>query len=195
MGVWVISVFSPGPDILLILRQSLLRSRGHAYAAALGVSLGVAIWLGIALSGLHVLSGNGMRVVQFAGGVFLLWLAWGTLREGDDPQAQVTATPQGLRASFAVGLVTNLTNPKFLVFLLSFFSALVPAAASAAERGLVWVLMVATSAVQFCLIAAMAGLPGLRQRLMRRGLVVRAITAALFALLGIFAILAALPVR
>ena len=39
MGTWIVATASPGPDIVLVLQESLVRSRRHGLAAAVAVAV------------------------------------------------------------------------------------------------------------------------------------------------------------
>lgn len=41
LGVWLVAVASPGPDMLLVLNQSVVRSRRSGVVAAVGITAGI----------------------------------------------------------------------------------------------------------------------------------------------------------
>ena len=50
--IWLVAVAAPGPDMVLVLQQSIARSRRAGLLAALGITTGATIWLIGALFGL-----------------------------------------------------------------------------------------------------------------------------------------------
>ncbi|RJF95225.1 LysE family translocator [Noviherbaspirillum saxi] len=108
----------PGPDMALVV----------ATGASRGVRMALVTSLGIALSrGMHVfMSGLGLAalmaahpvlldVVRWGGAAYLLFLAWQVLRA--DMRVDTTQGAEGSAASgFTRGLLTNLLNPKALMF-------------------------------------------------------------------------------
>jgi threonine/homoserine/homoserine lactone efflux protein len=89
----------------------------HAGAAALG------------LSQLLVLVPAAYDAVKWAGAVYLLYLAWTTLKSaGRVLETSKTSDATPLAAIFRQGLVTNLLNPKMALFVLALFPQFVDAA-------------------------------------------------------------------
>ena len=141
-GVWVVALMSPGPDVVVVLQRS-LAGRRQGMATATGIVAGLSVWLVAAFAGLATLVRlypQVMVVLQVAGGVLLAtlgvlglrgwWRARAAARRGStsataasdmplaDPAAGTGPSRHGadLGADFLRGLLTNLTNPKALVF-------------------------------------------------------------------------------
>lgn len=136
-GVWVIAVVSPGPDVVVVLQRS-LAGRRHGLATAVGIVVGLSVWLAAAFAGVATLVRvypQVMTVLQVAGGLLLAalgvlglrgwWRARAAARASAptpalDPVATAPVAhgdpPTGSGADFARGLLTNLANPKALVF-------------------------------------------------------------------------------
>ena len=132
-GVWAVNLLgamTPGPAFVMITRISAGQSRPAALAAAAGAALGVLVWATAATLGIQVLLARAMAVyvgLQIAGALYLLWLgvkAWRHAGQGGLPRGQArTMRP---RDAFRTGLLTNLSNPKVMVFFGSIFVALFP---------------------------------------------------------------------
>ncbi len=59
--------------------------------------------------------------MKIGGALYLLWLAWRAIRQGSALKLMTGApTRGGLRGAFANGLLINLTNPKIVLFFLTF---------------------------------------------------------------------------
>lgn len=133
--IWLAVVVSPGPNFLVVSRLALSRSRRAAIGAAFGMTAGSMIYACLTMFGLGVLLlrfawlGNAVRV---AGGLYLVWLgiqAWRTRPEDLQPDAAgAVAGVPFLRHGMRVGFLTEITNPKGIVFFLGLFAAAVPAA-------------------------------------------------------------------
>lgn len=137
LGVWGLAVASPGPDLLLVLHQSIAHSRISGVAAAIGIVVGVTVWIALALLGLDVLLATNepvLRRLQMLGGIALVMLGvWGLRpqreRTGAEPSAG-GSTP----AAFLSGVTTNLANPKALVFFGTLFVTVLPDDATGADH-------------------------------------------------------------
>jgi len=133
LGALVSGAISPGPSFVLVVRISIAVSRRDGLAAALGMGIGGVILGGLALVGLRTLLTEaawlylGLKVV---GGLYLIYLGIKLWRGARGPIAVVD---KGRRAiarpgrSFALGLATQLSNPKTAVVYGSIFAALLPA--------------------------------------------------------------------
>ena len=139
-AVHALAMLSPGPNVLVVTQTALADSRRAGVWTALGVATGTALWASAALFGLGLLFAQWAWLtvaVELAGGVYLVYLGVRVWRGADrDPfSAAAAAAPvridrpkQSDVRAFRVGLLTNLTNPKALMFFGSIFAALLPTA-------------------------------------------------------------------
>jgi threonine efflux protein len=164
--VFLAAMISPGPDFFIVSQTAL--SRGFAAGAwtAAGIASGVAFYAALAVLGLaYVLSQAAWltMAIKIAGGLYLLWLAWKMLRSGS-AQSPSDPIPVRHRNPYLTGLLTNLTNPKVVVFFGSLFAAALTPQASMATK----LAMIGMSAVLpllwFCFVAACLALPTVRER-------------------------------
>ncbi|MGN7227910.1 LysE family translocator [Dietzia maris] len=139
-GVWAIAVVSPGPDVVVVLQRA-LAGRRQGLATALGIVTGLTVWLAAAFAGVATLVRvypQVMTGLQVAGGLLLATLGvlglrgrWRSRRAtppsdplleigirypDSDSGSQIGVADLVPRADFTRGLVTNLANPKALVF-------------------------------------------------------------------------------
>lgn len=187
MAVWAVGVVSPGPDALLVLRQTVLGSRREGVAAAVGIASGIAVWVVLAMLGLEVVLADRPTLVgclQIAGGVFLAYLGVVGLRSTPVDTAQPGRVAGTTGKSFALGLLTNVTNPKALVFFAAVFATLIPATATAADWVAVAVLFVVSEAVWFSVLAVFASSEVVGEWLRRRARGFTIVAGLVFVLLG-----------
>ena len=121
IGALAIVYLIPGPDMLLVLHTSSTLSRGHGLATALGLAIarGAHVALaGLGLAALFIAAPWLFDVVRYVGAAYLVWLALQLIRARPSPPAKQHATP--LKGSYYMawrrGLLTNLLNPKSLLF-------------------------------------------------------------------------------
>lgn len=111
----------PGPAQALIVRQTLLGGPRAAWATVVGNSAGQVLWSVAASAGLSAVLVANPRVyaaLRIAGGVVLIAMGAFTLR-GPRARGAEERTPARSWNAFAVGLGTNLGNPKAGVFAVS----------------------------------------------------------------------------
>lgn len=128
---------TPGPDTAFIVGQSVAHGRKMGVLSALGISAGCLVHtaaLALGLSALLAASSGAFLVIKVVGAIYLCLLGArmivATLRSDRVPPhvaSRVEARPSSRRA-FVRGLLTNVSNPKVLLFFLSFFPQFVDAA-------------------------------------------------------------------
>ena len=144
LGVSVLLGYSPGPDNLYVLTQSLSHGRRAGLAAVSGFCLGLTGHTLAAVLGVSALAASSpmaMKGLTLLGALWLLrlaylsWRAASTAAESsvalpDEPATEVTGAPSAA-ALIRRGALMNLSNPKVLLFFLAFlpqFVAPVPQA-------------------------------------------------------------------
>jgi threonine/homoserine/homoserine lactone efflux protein len=112
----------PGPDTMLVVSRGVGQGQVVAVATALGAVAAGLVQLPLLAAGVASLvrsSPLAFDLLRYAGAAFLVWLGLRLLlrRWRVAPSAAPRTTA---RAAFAEGMVSNLTNPNVLVFMLAF---------------------------------------------------------------------------
>lgn len=176
----LLAVASPGPDFAVVLRQTLANGRRAGVLTATGIGAGIVFHVSWALFGLGWVVQRApllLELLRYAGGLFLLWIGYRGLRAAMAPGvsagagAGVAATAQRSRrqdrADFALGLWTNLLNPKAMLFFAALCSAVITTDTPVALRIGVGAWMALSTFVWFSLISISVGHPALRQQVAR----------------------------
>ena len=128
----------PGIDTALVLRSSLARTRGYAFATALGISTGLMVWgiaAAVGVSALLAASELAYRALTIAGAAYMAWLGASLLwkSRAQDPSASAAAEVEVPAASrhqlfqgWLTGTGTNLLNPKVGVFYIATIPQFIP---------------------------------------------------------------------
>ena len=128
---------TPGADMALFLSRTLAGGRAQGFAAQAGASVGLIVHTFAAALGLSALlaaSAQAYETVKIAGALYLLWLAWRALRQGSALKLRADAPARGgLRGAFANGLLINVTNPKIVLFFVTFLPQFIRASDSHAS--------------------------------------------------------------
>ncbi len=121
---------APGPDSLLVLSRSVMDGRNAGVVATVGITLGNLIHALLAAAGISALVAASpalFDVLRYAGGAYLGWIGgralWSALRTGfRGGEDMATAKPESAPAHrvFLQALLTNLLNPKVILFYLAF---------------------------------------------------------------------------
>ena len=112
----------PGPDMILLLQTGARQGKGAALATAVGLGIARGCHVALAALGLAALFKAApwtFDVVRLAGAAYLLWIGIQCLRTTMLPSLTSTDTAgekPRLGAAIRRGLLTNLLNPKALLF-------------------------------------------------------------------------------
>jgi len=167
----VVLVLIPGPDFAVVTKNTLVGGRRRGRWTALGVSSSNLVQGTAAAFGLSALI---VRIelfeaVKWAGVCYLAYLGAQAIRSavrGRYPAPdEATETSHGL-AGWRQGFISNVTNPKVLVFYLAVLPQFL-----APGAGLGWLLVLAWSHAVLSLgylLVLVTGLHGARRLLMRR---------------------------
>jgi len=116
-------VLTPGPNMIYLISRSIAQGWGAGLISLGGVALGFVFYMLCAALGITALVfaiPYAYGALRFAGAAYLLWLAWQAVRPGGQSPFQVRKLPvDGPKKLFAMGLVTNLLNPKIAMLYLS----------------------------------------------------------------------------
>jgi threonine/homoserine/homoserine lactone efflux protein len=122
---------TPGADMALFLSRTLSGGRAQGFAAQAGANAGLVVHTiaaALGLSALLAASADAYEIVKIAGAVYLLWLAYAAIRRGTALKIQHRgAAAGGIGGAFWAGLLINLTNPKIVIFFVTFLPQFIDA--------------------------------------------------------------------
>lgn len=143
VGIWVAAIASPGPDVVQITRLG-VKSRAAGVACAVGIMAGNTLWIAASLLGLSALIQavpEILAVLQLVGGAYLLYMGVGAVRAGLAARQGALVTAEKADAgtggapvagsgpstgkAFGIGVATNLSNPKAVLFFGAVFAQFV----------------------------------------------------------------------
>ena len=154
-------ILAPGPDSMLVMRNTMRGGRRAGWVTACGTLSGLTMWALAAALGLSALlrvSHVGYDILRFCGAAYLIWLGVTSLvhfrrKNTAEPVAQAGGSAPAVpgptvpgrtgpgaarpRRAYLNGMLSNLLNPKISVFFMAFLPAFVPAGASAVGFSLV----------------------------------------------------------
>jgi threonine/homoserine/homoserine lactone efflux protein len=121
--VLVVAYVIPGPDFAIILRHATRHWR-QGMAAALGAQAGLCVHMVLAVLGLSVVlaqHAGALTVIRVVGGLYLVYLGGRMITSTLGRRPEETGLPAGerFRSAFRHGFMTNVTNPKALLFFAS----------------------------------------------------------------------------
>ncbi|MDJ1158325.1 LysE family translocator [Chelatococcus sp. SYSU_G07232] len=116
-------VLTPGPNMIYLVSRSITQGWRAGAVSLLGVAIGFVVYMVAAAVGLTALALAVpflYEAIKWAGALCLLHLAWQAVRPGGSTPFAPRALPHdGPARLFAMGLLTNLLNPKIAVLYMS----------------------------------------------------------------------------
>ena len=192
----IVALVTPGPDFFFVSQTAVSRSRKEAMMGVLGITGGVMVWSGVALLGLNLILEKMAwlhSIIMVGGGLYLCWMGYQMLRsalkkEKPSEQAPAVELAHGGR-SFLKGLLTNLSNPKAIIYFGSVFSLFVGNDVGSAERWGLFVMIALETFAWFTVVASLFALPQMRRGYQRLAKWIDGVAGALFAGFGIHLII------
>jgi len=186
-----INAVIPGADFAMVLRQSIARDRRAALFTSAGIATSILVHGSYTLLGVGVIVGQSLllfNILKWAGAAYLVWLAISALRSAPPkaPQiADISLAKSSDWAAFGLGFLTNLLNPKAVLFFLALFTSLV----SAHTGGDIKVLYVLSMSMMlfawFALVSFFFTTERVRQGFFRLGRWFNRVTGITFILLAV----------
>ncbi|RKT56988.1 LysE family translocator [Saccharothrix australiensis] len=160
-------VLTPGVDAFLLLRTSMRAGTKAGLWALAGIHTAAALQVGLVISGLGVVIARYPAVLtalKWIGAAYLFYLALsitrGLLRRNQAVESGEVAADRPFRQGF----LTNITNPKMLLFSLAFLPHFIGTGHPAAQLTVLALVFLAMAAVWELLIVLAASSMGRRLR-------------------------------
>ena len=190
-----VAQLSPGPDVLLIAKSSASTSRANTLKIIFGISVGIVVWVVLTLLGFTVLIEQFpwiQQVLMLIGGLFLARMGWAMLNGGLKNLKQETRLDDDQQAvpdsknHFLLGLFTNLSNPKSLIYFSSVFSLALSSSASTHLKTQLAVIIPLQTFLVFALFMLIMSMPKIKNVYQRSGSYIDIISGGLFLIFAIW---------
>ena len=124
------AVASPGPDFVLVSRQSFRYGRMVAIWTSVGIALGILFHVALSLTGLSLLLQNQPDLfwyLKLAAALYIGYLGLASLISKGPIKLQNNSTDEGGRylKSISTGFLTNALNPKAFIFFITVFTLVI----------------------------------------------------------------------
>ena len=119
----LVIVATPGTGAIYTLAAGLSRGARASVIAAAGCTLGIIPHMVAAITGLAALlhaSAVAFQTLKYLGVVYLLYMAWATLRETGALAVQDETAPRPALNVIVSGILINILNPKLTIFFFAF---------------------------------------------------------------------------
>jgi len=196
-GIHIVALATPGPDFFFVSQVAASQGRIAGFIAMLGITLGVILWAALALLGLDILLQKAswlQRVIMTAGGLYLSYLAYLLFKSAFNHPIVCATENTGeqykhtTRHIFLKGLLTNLSNPKAIIYFGSVFSAFVGNIHSADAKWWILALIIVETMLWFSLVAAIFSMPAMQKGYQKSAKWIDSFAGTLFAGFGLYLI-------
>ena len=152
------AVASPGPDFILVSRQCLRYGRKIAIWTSLGIAIGILFHVALSLTGLSILLQNQPDLfwyIKLLASLYIGYLGIVSLVSKSSNKLVEDATGQAgnqLR-SVTTGLLTNVLNPKALIFFITVFAVAINKETGIFVKSLLGIYMSVATFIWFALVS------------------------------------------
>ena len=162
-------VITPGPNMAIVFRNSVVYSRQAGVATAAGLAAGNLVHITYCLVGIGVLISQSIAIfntVKLVGAGYLIYLGIKTLRARSQTTDLQEHVSLGLRPLAAIrsGFLTDLLNPKATLFFLALFTQIIRPETPFAARIGYGLTIVALEFVCLSTFACIIGQPLIRRQ-------------------------------
>lgn len=157
--ICLIAMASPGPDFVLVTRNSLKYPMKQAMATAIGIVSGCLIHATYCILGLALVITQNIIIfstIKYVGACYLIYIGFkGLISKKNDLEIIYKEKPTtniSVREAFTQGFLCNLLNPKLAVFLLSLFTQFISIDATLIQKTIVAAIFVGEAAIYWPLM-------------------------------------------
>jgi len=121
--VCALGAISPGPSLVVVLRNTVSGGRILGVMTGVGHGIGLTVYAFIAVMGLSsilIVNEQIFKSLQWAGALVLIWLAFNLIT--NNPSNSTKSYKSSQRRGFLEGFMISFLNPKILVFMVAVFS-------------------------------------------------------------------------
>jgi len=150
VGITFFIMISPGPDMVLVMRNTMIGGRAAGLVTSSGILAGNLVHISYCAVGIGWLISQSIlafTVLKYAAAAYLIYLGIMSLRASGKPlDAGVAAGGVTQRTWFAQGFINNILNPKGTLFYLGVFTMVITPETPLGATLLLIAIMMAISA-------------------------------------------------
>ena len=189
VSVTALVMITPGPDMVLVLRNTLVDGRRAGLQTSIGILCGNLVHITYCVIGIGVLISQSIvafSILKYAGGAYLIYLGIVSFRSGAKTLTTGdTGVLQHRRTWFVHGFVNNVLNPKGAMFYLGVFTLVINPDTSSGAMLLLIGTMMLVSASFWLLFVSTLDRPTIRRSIERSQQAVNRVFGVLLIVLGI----------
>ncbi len=179
---------TPGPDMVLVLRNTFAGGRGAGLQTSVGILSGNLVHITYCMLGIGLIISQSIlafTMIKYAGAAYLIYLGVMSFRSGGETlDTNDIERRRPSRTWFVQGFVNNLLNPKGALFYLGMFTMVITPETSASTLLVLIISMMLVSASFWLFFVYTLDRPFIRNSIARSQRTVSRIFGTLLVLLG-----------
>jgi len=179
---------TPGPDMVLVLRNTFAGGRGAGLQTSMGILSGNLVHITYCMLGIGLIISQSIlafTMIKYAGAAYLIYLGVMSFRSGSETlDTNDIERRRPNRTWFVQGFVNNLLNPKGALFYLGMFTMVITPETSATTLLVLIISMMLVSASFWLFFVYTLDRPFIRNSIARSQQTVSRIFGTLLVLLG-----------
>lgn len=171
--VCAMGAISPGPSLVVVLRNTISGGRLQGVMTGIGHGIGLSIYAFIAVMGLSsiILSNeNYFQTIQFTGALVLIWLAYNMMIHKPSKSSEDHEGSGG--RGFIEGFMIAFFNPKILIFFVAIFSQFIETGTSITDRLIIAIMAGIIDATWYVFVALILAGTSLIEKIRMNGVVI-----------------------
>ena len=189
VAITSVVMVTPGPDMLLVLRNTVVAGRRAGLRTSCGVLVGNLVHITYCLLGIGLLIAKSIlafAVLKYAAAAYLVYLGVMSFRSGTEPLEAADVESRGLgRRWFLQGFLNNVLNPKGALFYLGVFTVVITPGTSGGVMLMLVSSMMLVSAAFWLLFVSTLDRPVVRGWFARSQRAVNRVCGAVLILFGV----------
>ena len=151
------AVSSPGPDYIIVTRQSIRSGRSAALFTSLGIAFGILVHSFAAMTGLtYIISSNPFifLCLKILAALYLIYLGFVSIfKSSSISYSSENISSKDSLYSFRIGFITNVLNPKAILFFITVFSIILDSSTSLISLAFYGLYMATATFIWFSLVS------------------------------------------
>lgn len=173
LGITTLIMISPGPDMVIVMRNTIVGGRAAGLKSSLGVLAGNLVHITYCAVGIGFLISQSIlafNILKYAGAAYLVYLGVMSFLADDTTKLSIrNLEPRAVNQRwFLQGFLNNILNPKGTLFYLGVFTMVITPETSRATTLLLVAIMMAVSAL-FWVFFVFTLDTGMVRRVLERG--------------------------
>lgn len=204
-GIHIMAVISPGPDVALTIRNSLLHSRKVGMAGALGTTAGILVHLTYTVFGIGYIVAEMpvlMNIIRLAGAAYLIYLGYMSFKSTDQNNPDLTSLEERLHnddakevvqspttltpwKAFRIGIINNLLNPLVILLFIGILSSYITSETPPVIQFLYGAMMVMITFLWFSFVVLFFSIDKIRAQFLKLGKWLERLTGGVLIAFGV----------